>query len=85
MGLPILAIDGDYFTENPMNKWMIYGYPYFRKPPYGWKCLFLHGLSWFEVTRICPTWKTKNPSFGSLRLRLLLSTAKVINILTTTR
>jgi len=23
-----------YFTESPKQKWMIWGYPYLRKPPY---------------------------------------------------
>ena len=27
-------MDGVYFMENPMNKWMIWGYQYFWKHPY---------------------------------------------------
>jgi hypothetical protein len=32
MGLPKLA--GWFIRENPNLKWMIWGYPYFRTPPY---------------------------------------------------
>ena len=35
-----------YFMENPNLKWMIWGYPYFRKPPYS--------CSMFDSIRVYP-------------------------------
>ena len=33
MGVPPIA--GFFIRENPDRKWMIWGYPYFRKPSHG--------------------------------------------------
>ena len=48
-----------YFMENPNRKWMIWGYPHLRKPPFFWS---------FSS---CPCWMVHNPlsqsGFGMCR------------------
>ena len=39
--------NGWFIMENPIYKWMIWGYPYFRKPPYtiAYRCASLEFAS----------------------------------------